>query len=300
LLRAENPRADLHAPADLRKHLKRCPTCASLAVDLQRLEQAWRALPLPPEAHTARDAFLKRLPLGAGTGKVPLSFFRRLGPLGWATAATVLLAITGVTTWLLLIANSGQGTPEAVNRPAAPDVVDRLLDWNLSLAQATTLEERKRILLSKEAELRAVLAAAVLSPEDREFSEELLANGAWLAAHDDPVSEADRFTAVADRLQERMKWAAGHGKEHEWNRCAQHFRLVTEKGVAATMERVRKMGEFNEEQKRRLNGMQQRDDRREHEFERMLERAPKGLRPTIQQSLEFFRKMPRFKGGKGR
>src|SRR5205823_1756593 len=87
---------------------------------------------------------------------------------------------------------------------ANPDVVERLIDWNLDLTQARTPEERSRIYDEQAAELKDKLAQADLPPEDRKLAESLLENSALLSKNIDPIAEANRFSDIIDKLVARL------------------------------------------------------------------------------------------------
>src|SRR5262249_13322569 len=149
--------------------------------------------------------------------------------------------------WVILATSKGNDGNSDGDALANADVVERLIEWNLELAQAPSTEERKR-LGQKESELKAALAEAKaeLSQEDRELSEDLLENGVWLISHDDPVAEAERFTKVADKLLSRADQASTtKGREMEASRFTHHLLCIQKFGVDHSMKRVDKLGPLN-------------------------------------------------------
>jgi hypothetical protein len=281
LLRADDPHPERCGLPELTEHLKGCAACAWLAVGLQRLEQAWRDVPLPADSHRARDAFLQRLPAAvAAAARQPLPILRRFRTPRW-TAAAALFLVAGVALWMLFF------TPQA---GAAPDVVERLVEWNLALAEAPTLEERKKLYAEKAKEFTEAVAGSQLSPEDKDLSKLLLDNGTWLASNDDPVTEADRFNGVADKLLERMNSAATHGKNDEAGRFAYFLRNVREHGIEHSMKRAREGAIHKDVLKQQLKKFENREKEFKSNFEKALEHLPKGVRSDIRRGFETPRK----------
>jgi len=136
LLESDDPSDGGTLAPELADHVATCDACRQLAGELTRLEQAWRAIPVPDDSERARAAFLERLSSPAAL-VVPRARTRRPthAPARWLVAASVLIAL-------------GIGGSLLVSMPrahASSDVVERLVHWNLDLSQAPSPAERSRI-----------------------------------------------------------------------------------------------------------------------------------------------------------
>jgi len=288
LLQAEDAhpvRCDAPAVAT---HLRRCAPCRGLAGRLVRLEDAWRDFPLPAGADQARAAFVQRVPdrpLPRHPARPPL--LRFLTGRRWAVAALLLLT-TGVGFLLML---PPQQTREGGSRLArqvekTPDVVERLVAWNLDLAQAPAPAERKHLYAAQVASLKAAVQQAELPANDRALADTLIENGTWLADNDDPVAEADRFNEVADQLLTRMDAATDRKDVPRLNRLADIYRRVADQGVAANIEEAVATGPLEGERQKQLEQTIQRDAGRAKKLAKLLERAPEASHTQIRQALD--------------
>ena len=111
---------------------------------------------------------------------------------GWLVAACLLVGI-GVGVGLTL----SLPTREAA---AKSDVVDRLADWNLDIADARTPAERRGRFREKAGVLAAEVARSELPPDERHLADVLFARASALAETDDPVAAAEHLDALADEL----------------------------------------------------------------------------------------------------
>jgi hypothetical protein len=195
---------------------------------------------------------------------------RRLTRARLVAAAVFLMASLGV----LLLFRS----PEA---RAAPDVVERLIDWNLDLSRTRSRDERSRLYSGQVADLKATLAKAELPPEDRALAQTLLENSSWLAEHDDPVAEADRFNDIADQLVTRMDAATAANDEGRVVKLADSYRRLTEQGVDANLERALASGALSGERKQKLERAQRRGAHRAQRVAEILERNPEASRKAL-------------------
>ncbi|OAI55159.1 hypothetical protein AYO44_00140 [Planctomycetaceae bacterium SCGC AG-212-F19] len=271
LLRSDDPQAC--AAPEIAGHLAACDACRSFVAQLAQLESAYRALPAPAEAETARVAFLEKLPRPA----LPAKPQAAPGWLArWAVAALLLLAV-GAVVWTLA------PTPEA----RASAVIEELIDWNLNLAQAPDAAERGRIFASHEAQFKRAVDKSKLSPDDRELAGLLLDNGSWLAANDDPVDSAERFSAVADKLVERLEVAAKGKDRGAVDRYAKLQGNVNKRGVGPQLARAEESGALNFDRERRLEKVVLRDSKRMHTLVDMLEHNPDLSRKEIRQALDI-------------
>lgn len=276
LLDAEVPAAADIMPSELAQHLAGCGACRELAAEIGRLEQAWRAMPLPAEMEPAREAFLRRLPPAPRSVRLP----RR-----WMAAAVVLLAV-GIGGGVLV------SLPKA---SASSDVVERLVDWNLDLSRAGTADERGRIYAGSAAGFAEAVRDARLPRDERELADSLLRTAPVLAANPDPLTEADRFDAVADTLARRMTSATHRGDVRRAKRYAKLYARVADSGLAAKLEVLKGSTALDFERRRGLERLVLRDTDRMTALLELLERAPDSTRKEIRQALGVIRKAPRKK-----
>jgi hypothetical protein len=203
------------------KHLRVCPACYQFAKSVKRLEKAWRNLPLPEECDTAKANFLAKLDEMERPQKSKPKRERRprqtpsrrpaWGMRGLAIAASIFIGVIAVG--FLLPGRSNAST----------DVVDRLVDWNMRLANAEP-KERKELLAEYESfrtDLRT--AKTVLAPEDYQLADYLLDTGRKLASTDDPFVEADAITGIANKLFSHAEIAVAKGNETETERCGARY-----------------------------------------------------------------------------
>ena len=119
------------------EHLAACSACQQLRRRLGALEQAWRAIPLPPTVEQAKQAFLERVtPPSAPVVRRARLPWRRPSP--YAAAAALILVTLGLAGWLFVRAH-----PEHATEP--PGVVEALVAWNLDLAKSASADERQRL-----------------------------------------------------------------------------------------------------------------------------------------------------------
>jgi hypothetical protein len=264
-------------PVEVADHLTRCPECAMLRGDLARLDESWRAIPLPPGVETAREDFLRRFRETAGPRK--LARRRRTLPR-WAIAATVLLAI-GVGAGLFM-------RPRPV--AASSDVVDRLVDWNLSLAHAPSAVERERIYASHASLFADEVEKASLPDDDRDLVRSLLEEAPGLVREPDPLVEADRFDELADKLLARMNRAARGGDTPRFDHSAALYRRVAELGIESKLEVLESSVSLDFDKQRRLERLVLRDEGRMNKLVELLERVPDSSRKQIKRALGIKRR----------
>jgi hypothetical protein len=245
---------------------------------LVRLEEAWQALPVPPHAEQARDAFLARLPRQrVARRRAPLPPRRSFAPPRWAIAAAVAaaLAIAVLGTWLLIPKRAPLNVREG---QAASKVLDRLLAWNLALTQLDSPAERAQLYNAQAPALKASLQEAALLADDQDLADTLLANAAWLAEHDDPVTEADHFNDVADKLLALMRTATDANDSQKVARLTEFYGQVAEHGINANLKRAEIVGPMPQEHEEKLQKVADRQDRQSQALERLAEHAPPNSR----------------------
>jgi hypothetical protein len=274
LLQADDPRPESCGSAKIAEHLGRCEACRLVAQQLTELEQAWRAMPLPPGAEQARTAFLARWSDGSPQPGPP-TLSRRVLLQRWAVAASVLAA-AGVGAWLLI---PGQ---EAL---ASSDLLDQLLDWNLDLTRAQSAGERQRLHAKQATQLAAAIQRASLPGEEAALAASLLENGAWLTASTYPSAEAVRFDALADRLLKLASAAQDRGDSKALNRYLRQYGRAVEAGVNLNWQRAEASGALDLERQHRLEHVILSDAARLRQLETLLETSPQASRKEIRRAL---------------
>ncbi len=271
LLRSERPGRLADAPEGVTLHVRACPACQDLIRCLERIEQKWRNEPVPVTAHAVRDSFMSRLNPPAQ----PRPTFRRwFAPAASAIAASLLLAI-GLSVWLL------SGTPKARGES---DVLAQLVDWNMEMSEAGSAAERQQIFARKADSFKADLARAPLAGEDRRFAETLFENGAWLAANEEPLEEAERFDAVADQLLSRVETAANHQDGVAVKKFARQYDRVASQGIDAKLVRVEQPADSAKQAK--LEKIEARDAKRLQELERLHDKAAEPTKKELKKIID--------------
>lgn len=279
LLRMEAVDPERCSSPEHAEHLRICTACRGLITELAALEQNWRELPLPASALTAKSAFLSTLGSqaprrGRAASSSPRVWFRS------AVAASLLLAAS--VSGLLMLDKS--------RASAAANVVEQLIDWNLELAENSSPTKRTNIYGDRVDHLRLELANAKLPGDDRAFAEQLLTNASWLSQNDDPMSVADRFTAVADSLLDKIDAARSDGNVKELRRLTRLYARVSERGIEPKLEIVLASKGLDFEHMRRLEKVILKDDQRRQKLQALLERSPEASRKEIKRALGLPRK----------
>jgi hypothetical protein len=281
LLQCDDPAA---LAGELAAHCQSCAACTACGQEIDKIEQAWRAFPIPPAAERAKAAFLHKL---AGRVTPPARFVMRRPALQRGAVAAMVLAAAGLGVLLLLPA------PQA---HASPDVLTHLIDWNLALTQAETPAQRQRLFSDRAAPLTTAVAEAKLPHAEQALARTLLENGAWLVAHPDPAAAAERFDDVADRLLEDITRAARRKDSGRLKRFAEHYRRVVALGVQGNVDRAEAAGTVTRKRFKQIERSVRRDKERAEKLAELLERAPEASRKEICRALELPRKHPRRKG----
>jgi hypothetical protein len=195
-------------------------------------------------------------------------------------AAALLFLAAGVGLWLLVLA------PE---KPS-PDVVESLVDWNLDLSQARSLEVRQEIYDSRVETMRAMLSQTALPAEDRDLAETLLETGSWLTRNDDPAAEAERFSDLADQLVARLDAAAAAKDSRRITKLADTYSRLAEVGVSSNLERAIAVRPTTPHRKVKLERTIASDARRARKLEELAEQNPEPSRKAFHRALKPHRR----------
>jgi hypothetical protein len=143
-------------PDDVAAHLKDCRRCRRRGARLRRLDRAVRRLPVPPDNPAARARVLAGI--GDGPARRELLATRTVlpGRRRWrgvlARAAAVLLLMSGFGV-LALWVGGPEPPPTQPQARSHADVVGRLVDRHVQLAEGLLPDERFRVLADLAADL---------------------------------------------------------------------------------------------------------------------------------------------------
>jgi len=183
-------------------------------------------------------------PVVANAARRPL-FARPI--VRWALAACLLLATgTGLVmmTW-----------PEPAE--AEPALVDRLVEWNLTITSAPSDAEREKEYRTGSSEFTRELATAKVPPDERPLAIALLEDARTLAATDQPLESAEQL----DRMSEKLLAWIGSNPQLDPKRAKameQHYLRLVERSLgqlkrAKTAAQAAKADEAFQKRIERLN-----------------------------------------------
>ena len=265
--------------AEVRAHLDVCRECCKFTERLFRLERDWKNLPMPAGADAAKQAFLRRL---AGDVARPAKPSRwpwlpRLSrpAIAGIVAASLLLTVS-LAAWRL-----SPGVREASRETAKAKLLDDIVDWNLSLAEANETERAK--LLKEAPKFQAKLQLMSFNPDDRQFAETLLDKAAVLAQNSDPLVAAEHFDAVADQVQQRLEKAAKSDKVGEADQWAARLGNIDERGVEGQLDQVEKEHKKGSKSWERITNH---NAHRKQALQKMLDDSPEATRSAIHRTMK--------------
>lgn len=306
LLKAEDLRLQSCKSPEIARHLDACAACRQMAGRLCDLEDAWRALPMPMESERSKLEFLARLSAAGGLDAGTRMPGRFSGPsadpdalassaspssrdarsrrmprrrwLQWSLTAAAGASAAGVGAWMFM------GGPEA---QASDTLLDELVEWNLRLTEADSAAERERLYRERADSLRSSIEGAKLQPEWQPLAESLVENGAWLATHKDPVTEASRFDGLAERLLDLSQRAEKSGNHRRVRKLLGQYNRVLESGVNPNIEHIESSGILDFEHQRKLERIALRSTEQVRKLATLLENAPNASRQEIERALKL-------------
>ncbi len=276
--------------SDLRAHLQGCADCQALLLNLQQIESAAKTLPAPAGTNAAKEAFLaqlqppaSRMRIGWPTRLPSLRSPHLRNPWTLAAAASIVLLLSAGA-WLLI--EHFQTKPPQVE---AASVVDRLVDFNVELADAATPDERNQIFTAQAAALKQTFEDASLPADERELGAKLMENGVWFSMNNDPLASAEKFSDLADILLTRMKAAQAAGQTQKVARLSRLYGVVQAAGVDPQLKLAETAGLKNPELAKRHAFMLRRNADLEQKFQDLVARSPEMSRRQINQELKQIR-----------
>lgn len=310
------------APPDVAAHRGGCPDCQRLADRLRRLERAVREMPAPPGADEARVRFLRggEAPLDLPDRQVPrvagnpcsglgatcrqhglqagrgtlhgrlirygaeaarsIRAIRRWRAAPWVVSAAAAVLLAAGIGLLILWSSAGQ-TAEA------SAALDRMVDWNIEMAEARSLDDRSRLYAAAAGKLDRQAHEGKWSAEEQELAGRLLENGARLVCDDDPLTDAEGFTDVAAMLVRHMGAAASKRDARAMQRLSRSYARVIQYGVNAKVERFQSGGPAVPEHDRKLEKLLRRHAELREQLAQILEDAPDASRKEIRRALDL-------------
>ncbi|HLW66024.1 MAG TPA: hypothetical protein VKS79_12005 [Gemmataceae bacterium] len=272
------------APRDIGEHIRQCDSCQRLIQRVVRLEENWRQQPAPASAERSQALFLQRLAEPpAPLIRKPELPRRNLRLARWMVAACVA-AVVGLSIGVGVFSTSSTAHAES------SDVVDRMIDWNLQMSEASTLEDRQRLFAERAESFKADLSKANLSESDRDFANNLMETGAWLASNDEPVEEADKLTTLADQIVTRAQTSGRPMDEKKTARFVAQYQKVAQ-NIEAKVEKAEAKATANPtgtpaEQAKRIEKIEARENKRLEALAKLQEKMPEASKKEIKKVLE--------------
>ncbi len=278
---SKNPPGRSDSSRALADHVSACAACQRRLGDLARIEQTWRAIPLPTNAQTGPDRFRSSSPASAALP--PTRNSRPKLPVRWLVAASILI-VAAISGGLFMRAstrhrlNGCRGTAGRLEPEpgSCPSVV-----------------ERGQIYADHVTRFQDELKRAEVPAHDRDLVQTLLERAPELVRIPDPLAEADRFNELAEKLLARMSDATQGGDTRRINQSAALYRRVAELGIEPKLEVLEASRSLDFERLRRLERLILQDSDRLNTLVKLLERAPDSSRRQIKRALGITRRKRR-------
>ena len=265
-------------PWPIREHVEGCAACHEFYRRLCRLEQAVAWLP-EPEGSAQANAKLQRMldsRLPARPRVLRINWNHRVTRSLLAVAASILLAIGGITFWHAM---------ESRQEAARTDLITQMVSWNVGLGQVATPAERTRAYTGNVDTYRQRMARLRLTPLERRLLVRLLEDADWLAQHNDALAEADRFSETATILVNQMDSAATGGQSRMLQTLGKSYYSVVDKGVNAKLEQARRQGLLKAERDARLVRILLNRSQMRGQLQGLMNRSPGSAREFFRQAL---------------
>jgi hypothetical protein len=265
---------------ELSEHVRNCATCARTLGLLLRIEETAARDLTTPDSSDARALFLQSLkPV---IPRIPRSLRARSwrGPINWRALAAAAVLLVAVATAILFLRFRG------ANHALAEDAtVDRLLDWNLKIADEDSPDMRANIFATQVNEMRSQVDRAALPPDQQQLAARLLENGSWLSSHPDPLAGAERFDDVANLVLDQLHTAAAHDQPAAASRLSRQYNRLKTHGLGPQMKRATPGKLEKLERKKRYDRLVTRSEELDHRLQQILEASPNASRKEIRRQL---------------
>ena len=280
ILLADNP-AEFESNPELARHLVQCAGCRALSERLVRLERTAASLPAP----------------GSEAGK--LAALRHIRCLENLPGRRLILRpafLSAIAALLLISVGLGMYFSK-LEQPTPPTVVDRLIDWDLELAEAPA-SQQPAIFSARASALQSEVHSASLSEDDRELASTLLQHGTWLCVNSDPVDRAEKFSDLSDLILARMHRAAAANDAKAMQRLSQRYDLVVRGGIGGNLARMGANASISPENSKKLERIAKRNAEQERKLQLLAERASKALERDLHRALEVSKRQSRNLNGR--
>src|SRR5205823_6134050 len=142
----------------------------------------------------------------------------------WAALAAMVLI--GITVVAVMFATNNKVHAES-------DIVERLIDFNVTLTNAEP-SERRKVYEQQAADLKKAIERArpILTKDELDQANVLFEASGFLANKESPVEEAKRLTAICDELLKRAEAAESGGNKKEIERYGSRYPKFWHEGVS--------------------------------------------------------------------
>jgi len=286
---------DVPQSTALAAHLDGCAACRRTAAGLAMMDGAARAWPLPPQAGLAKARFVAQYQLAPDAPAVlsaraksgaKINIYDRWRLHRWrnlALAASLLICM-GLALWALTTGDEHQAV-------ASEALVDRMVDWNVQLAQAQTPQQREQIFAGHATAFAQELAQKPLAADEQALAQKLASAGSVLKTNDDPLTEAESFTDIADLLLQRMNGATLRGDTKLVRRLSRNYALISAHGLNSRLAGAQKLHGLSLERQRHLKDLLGRNVQLQERLTDILEKSPAASQREILRELGLT-KMP--------
>ena len=249
-------------------HLESCLDCRESAARIVRLDDAWRALPVPA---------------GRAPRRSPSSLAGCHGRRRRNVRGSGVRCPDGLAASLLLAVGADRLAGGAGARGKAAHVLDTLVDWNLALAGAAGDEKRKELVHDLPRMEDHVPHGSPVGGGSQ-LRRAAAGQGPLAGAEAEPLAAADhldRLAEVAQDARDRAETGPDRARPSAWPSA---FMSLDERGVKPMLERGLKR-DGNGPQAHRWENLAKRHNGRRQAMQHALEQSPEATRQELRRSL---------------